>query len=128
MKRLLSVLMICLLLIQLSACGLNSEEKDTGILYLKNPIDNSVTEIKVDSEKVYFANGEMLAFESSLDVYEMVETLGKKNPNYFFAAIDDKQLLMVNLKDNNKKLCCIVLFIIFIIIVIGVVVFALIIG
>ena len=82
MKRLLSVLMICLLLIQLSACGLNSEEKDTGILYLKNPIDNSVTEIKVDSEKVYFANGEMLAFESSLDVYEMVETLGKKNPNY----------------------------------------------
>ena len=102
MKRLLSVLMICLLLIQLSACGLNSEEKDTGILYLKNPIDNSVTEIKVDSEKVYFANGEMLAFESSLDVYEMVETLGKKNPNYFFAAIDDKQLLMVNLKDNNN--------------------------
>ena len=103
MKRLLSVLMICLLLIQLSACGLNSEEKDTGILYLKNPIDNSVTEIKVDSEKVYFANGEMLAFESSLDVYEMVETLGKKNPNYFFAAIDDKQLLMVNLKDNNNN-------------------------
>ena len=52
---------------------------------------------------MYFANGEMLAFESSLDVYEMVETLGKKNPNYFFAAIDDKQLLMVNLKDNNNN-------------------------
>ena len=102
MKKLLSLLIICLLLVQLTACGLNSEEKDTGILYLKNPIDNSVTEIKVDSEKVYFANGETLAFQSKLNITEMVESLAEENPDYLFGALDDRQILMSK-KIADKK-------------------------
>ena len=103
MKKLLSLLIICLLLVQLTACGLNSEEKDTGILYLKNPIDNSVTEIKVDSEKVYFANGETLAFQSKLNITEMVESLAEENPDYLFGALDDRQILMSKkIADKNN--------------------------
>lgn len=103
MKRLLSVLMICLLLIQLSACGLNSEEKGTGTLHLKNLIDNSVTEIKVDAEKVYSAEGETLAFQSNLNTTEMAEALSKLNPDYGFSALDDRQILMTEMNSNNNR-------------------------
>lgn len=103
MKRLLSVLMICLLLIQLSACGLNSEEKGTGTLHLKNLIDNSVTEIKVDAEKVYSVEGETLAFQSNLNTTEMAEALSQLNPDYGFSTLDDRQILMTEMNSNNNR-------------------------
>lgn len=103
MKKLLSVLIICLLLVQLTACGLNSEGKHTGTLHLNNPIDNSVTEIKVDAEKVYFADGDMLAFQSKLNITEMVESLAEENPDYLFGALDSRQILMSKkIADKNN--------------------------
>ena len=103
MKRLLSVLIICLLLIQLSACGLNSEEFGTGTLRLNNPIDKSVTEIKVDSDNIYLPSGTMLAFQSSLSVTEMAESLTQKNPDYSFEALDDQQILMMDKENGNHE-------------------------
>ena len=103
MKRLLSVLIMCLLLIQLSACGLNSEKFGTGTLRLNNPIDKSVTEIKVDSDNIYLPSGTMLAFQSSLSVTEMAESLAKKNPDYTFEALDDQQILMTDTENGNHE-------------------------
>lgn len=103
MKRLLSVLIICLLLFQLSACGLNGEKFGTGTLRLNNPIDKSVTEIKVDSDNIYLPSGTMLAFQSSLSVTEMAASLAQKNPDYTFEALDDQQILMMDKENGNHE-------------------------
>lgn len=103
MKRLLSVLIMCLLLIQLTACGVNSNKNDAGTLHLKNLIDNSVIEIMVDSEKVYSAEGETLAFQSNLNPTEMAEALSQLNPDYGFLALDDRQILMTEMNSNSNR-------------------------
>ena len=103
MKRLLSALMIGLLLVSLTACGVTSEVRNTGVLHLKNTFDNSVTEIKVDAERSYIADGDLLAFQSSLSVTEMVEYLTQNNPDCDFIALDDRQILMIDLKGNNNR-------------------------
>jgi len=103
MKKSLSLVVISLLLVNLTACGLNSEGKLIGTLHLKCPIDNSVTEIKVDSERAYFADGETLAFRSKASINEMVNSLAQINPDYTFEALDDKQIMMISGKGNNSK-------------------------
>ena len=103
MKRFLSVLLMMVLVIQLTACGVNSNKNDAGTLHLKNLIDNSVIEIMVDSEKVYSAEGETLAFQSNLNTTEMAETLSQLNPDYGFSALDDSQMLMTEMNSNDNR-------------------------
>ena len=103
MKRFLSVLLMMVLVIQLTACGVNSNENDAGTLHLKNLIDNSVIEIMVDSEKVYSSEGETLAFQSNLNTTEMAEALSQLNPDYGFSALDDRQILMTEMNSNNNR-------------------------
>ena len=94
MKRQLSIALILILILQLTACGLNSEEKKTGTVYLKNCIDNSDIEINVDADKTYFANGFTLAFQSEMSIEDMKTSLAEKNPDYTFEVIDERQILM----------------------------------
>lgn len=103
MKRFLSVLLMMVLVIQLTACGLNTEGKNVGTLHLKNLFDNSVIEIMVDSEKVYSSEGETLAFQSNLNTTEMAEALSQLNPDYGFSALDDRQILMTEMNSNNNR-------------------------
>lgn len=57
MKRLFAIIIILVITIQLSACGLTANEMQSGNLKLKNYIDESTTEIKIDADKAYFSNG-----------------------------------------------------------------------
>ena len=81
MKKVLSVLLMIALGFQLTACvaEIKRKRKDAPTLYLNDPIDNSVTEIKVDSENIIFGKGETLAFRSELNISEMAESLQELN-------------------------------------------------
>ncbi len=95
MKKVLSVLLMITLGFQLTACVAEvKEEKDAPTLYLNDPIDNSVTEIKVDSENIIFEKGETLAFQSELNISEMADSLSKLNQDYGFESWDEDQLIM----------------------------------
>ena len=96
MKRLFAIIIILVITIQLSACGLTANEKQSGILKLNNYIDDSTTEIKVDADKTYLANGSTLAFQSKLSVDDMRNSLAESNPDFTFNVIDDKQILMMS--------------------------------
>ena len=104
MKRLLSLLVLYLLLFQLTACGINSEEGKTVTLRLSNYIDDSVLEIKVTSEKVCFPEAQLQAFQSDLSIEELKESLEKQNPDYTFDPLDEKQLLMTSKTDSPYAL------------------------
>ena len=82
--------------IQLSACGVTTENKQSGTLHLQNTIDNSTTEIKVDADQAYFADGNVLAYHSNLSVEDMKNSLAESNPDYTFNVIDDKQIQMMS--------------------------------
>ena len=96
MKRLFAIIIILVITIQLSACGLTANEKQSGNLKLKNYIDESTTEIKIDADKAYFSNGSTLAFQSKLSVDDMRNSLAESNPDFTFNVIDDKQILMMS--------------------------------
>ena len=96
MKRLFAIIIILVITIQLSACGLTAKEKQSGILKLNNYIDESTTEIKIDADKAYFSNGSTLAFQSKLSVDDMRNSLAESNPDFTFNVIDDKQILMMS--------------------------------
>ena len=96
MKRLFAIIIILVITIQLSACGLTVEKKKSGTLHLQNYIDDSTTEIKIDADKTYFANGSTLAFQSKLPVDDMRNSLAESNPDFTFNVIDDKQILMMS--------------------------------
>lgn len=96
MKRLFAFMIVIVLAIQLSACGTNSKEKGSKIFRLTNYIDDSATEIKVDTDKAYFADGNTLAFKTNLSVDDMKNSLAENNPDYTFSVIDDKQILMTS--------------------------------
>ena len=96
MKRLFAIIIILVITIQLSACGLTANEKQSGNLKLKNYIDDSTTEIKVDADKTYLSNGSTLAFQSKLSVDDMRNSLAESNPDFTFNVIDDKQILMMS--------------------------------
>lgn len=96
MKRLLSVLIIIVLIVQLTACGTNIETRNEGVLHLRNHIDGSTTEIVVSTDKVYFVDGFTLAFQSNLSVEDMKISLSESNPDYAFRVIDDKQIQMMS--------------------------------
>ena len=96
MKKLFAIIIILVITIQLSACGLTANEKQSGNLKLKNYIDESTTEIKIDADKAYFSNGSTLAFQSKLSVDDMRNSLAESNPDFTFNVIDDKQILMMS--------------------------------
>ena len=96
MKKLFAIIIILVITIQLSACGLTAKEKQSGILKLNNYIDDSTTEIKIDADKTYFANGSTLAFQSKLPIDDMRNSLAESNPDFTFNVIDDKQILMMS--------------------------------
>ena len=96
MKKLFALVIVIVFAIQLSACGVTTENKQSGILHLQNTIDNSTTEIKVDAEQAYFADGNVLAYHSNLSVEEMKNSLAESNPDYTFNVIDDKQIQMMS--------------------------------
>lgn len=96
MKKLFAIIIILVITIQLSACGLTAKEKQNGILKLNNYIDDSTTEIKIDADKTYFANGSTLAFQSNLSVEDMKISLSESNPDYAFRVIDNKQIQMMS--------------------------------
>ena len=95
MKKVLSVLLMIALGFQLTACVAKiKEEKDAPTLYLNDPIDNSVTEIKVDSENIIFGKGETLAFRSELNISEMAESLQELNQDHFIETWNDDRLIL----------------------------------
>ena len=96
MKKLFAFMIVIVFAIQLSACGVTTENKQSGTLHLQNTIDNSTTEIKVDADQAYFADGNVLAYHSNLSVEDMKNSLAESNPDYTFNVIDDKQILMMS--------------------------------
>ena len=96
MKKLFAFMIVIVFAIQLSACGVTTENKQSGTLHLQNTIDNSTTEIKVDADQAYFTDGNALAYHSNLSVEEMKNSLAESNPDYTFSVIDDKQILMMS--------------------------------
>lgn len=96
MKRLLSVLVIIVLIVQLTACGTNIETRNEGVLHLRNYIDDSTTEIRVSADKVYVVDDFTLAFQSNLSVEDMKISLSECNPDYAFRVIDNKQIQMMS--------------------------------
>ena len=96
MKKLFALVIVIVFAIQLSACGVTTENKQSGTLHLQNTIDNSTTEIKVDADQAYFTDGNVLAYHSNLSVEEMKNSLAESNPDYTFNVIDDKQIQMMS--------------------------------
>ena len=96
MKKLLSLLVLCILLLQLTACGTNVDNRNEVGLRLRNYIDDSTTKIWIGADEVYFADGFTLAFQSNLSVEDMEISLSKSNPDYAFRVIDDKQIQMMS--------------------------------
>ena len=97
-------MVLCILLLQLTACGINSEEGKAVTLRLSNHIDDSVLEIKVTSEKVYFPEAQLQAFQCDLSIEKLKESLEKQNPDYTFEPLDEKQLLMTSKTDSPYAL------------------------
>ena len=81
MKKLFALVIVIVFAIQLSACGVTTENKQSGTLHLQNTIDNSTTEIKVDADQAYFTDGNVLAYHSNLSVEEMKNSLAESNPD-----------------------------------------------
>lgn len=90
MKKVLSLIIIIILFVQLTAC-----KADNGKPNIK--VDNCVNDYKavlnIDNIKLTPSKGSMLAFESDLSVEELMNALSESNPNVTFIKLNNREFL-----------------------------------
>lgn len=90
MKKVLSIIIIIILFVQLTACKADNEKPNIKVY---NCVNDYEAVLNIDNIKLTPSKGSMLAFESDLSVEELMNALSESNPNVTFIKLNNREFL-----------------------------------
>lgn len=90
MKKVLSLIIIIILFVQITACKADNEKPNIKVY---NCVNDYKAVINIDNIKLTPSKGSMLAFESDLSVEELMNALSESNPNVTFIKLNNREFL-----------------------------------
>ncbi|HBM99382.1 MAG TPA: hypothetical protein DD413_08125 [Ruminococcus sp.] len=90
MKKVLSLIIIIILFVQLTACATENEKPHIKVY---NYVNDYEAVLNIDNIKLTPSKGSMLAFESNLSAEEIMNALSESNPNVTFIKLNNREFL-----------------------------------
>lgn len=90
MKKVLSIIIIIILFVQLTACSADNGNRNIKV---NNYVNDYETELNIDSFKLTASKENLFAFESDLSAEEIMNVLSESNPNVTFIKLNDREFL-----------------------------------
>ena len=90
MKKVLSIIIIIILFVQLTACKAENEKPNIKVY---NYVNDYEAVLNIDNIKLTPSKGSMLAFESDLSAEEIMNALSESNPQITFIKLNNREFL-----------------------------------
>lgn len=90
MKKVLSLIIIIILFVQLTACKADNEKPNIKVY---NCVNDYEAVLNIDNIKLTPSKGNMFAFESNLSAEEIMNALSESNPNVTFNKLNNREFL-----------------------------------
>ena len=90
MKKVLSLIIIIILFVQITACATENEKPNIKVY---NYVNDYEAVLNIDNIKLTPSKGNMFAFESNLSAEEIMNALSESNPNVTFIKLNNREFL-----------------------------------